>query len=102
MSLDSLHQKHKDKGFMPVAINEGRVVKTDERLKKFEHLSYPMLVDEHGLAAKKFGVIGLPTTLVIDEQGIVRDKITGEACIEEVEKRFTTLLYKGIFYENGH
>lgn len=87
---------------MPVAINAGRVVKTDERLKKFKHLSYPMLVDEYGLVAKKFGVIGLPTTFVIDEKGIVRDKFTGEASIEEVEKRFTTILYKGIFYENGH
>jgi len=52
--------------------------------------------------AKHFGVIGLPTTFVIDEQGIVRDKLTGEASIEEYEKLFTTILYKGEFYENGH
>lgn len=102
VSLEPLYQKYKDKGFMPVAINESRLVKTDERLKKFEHLTYPMLVDEYGLVAKHFGVIGLPTTFVIDEQGIVRDKITGEAGIEEYEKLFTTILNKGVFYENGH
>ena len=101
-ALESFYQKYKDRGFIPVAINEGRVDKTDERLKKFAHLTYPMLVDEYGLVAKRFGVIGLPTTFVIDEEGIVRDKITGEAGIDEYEKRLTTILYKGVFYENGH
>jgi len=100
--LESFYQKYKDRGFVPVAINESRFVKTDERLKKFDHLTYPMLVDEYGLVAKHFGVIGLPTTFIIDEEGIVRDKITGDAGIDEYEKRFTTILYKGVFYENGY
>lgn len=102
LSLESLYQKYKDRGFIPVAINASRLVKTDERIQPFEHLSYPMLVDEYGLAAKRFGVIGLPTTFIIDEEGVIRDKITGEAGIDEFEKLFTTILYKGIFYENGH
>jgi len=102
LSLEPLYQKYKDREFMPVAINESRTDKTDERLKKFAHLTYPMLIDEYGLVAKQFGVIGLPTTFIIDEEGIVRDKITGEAGIEEFEKRFTTILNKGVFYENGH
>ncbi len=102
LSLEPLYQKYKDRGFIPVAINASRIDKTDERLKKFERLSYPMLVDEYGLVAKQFGVIGLPTTFIIDGQGIVRDKLTGEAGIEEFEKRFTTILNKGVFYENGH
>lgn len=102
LALESFYQKYKDRGFIPVAINESRVVKTDERLEKFAHLTYPLLADEYGLVAKRFGVIGLPTTFVIDEQGIVRDKLTGEAGIDEYEKLFTTVLYKGGFYENGH
>jgi peroxiredoxin len=101
-ALESFYQKYKDRGFIPVAINESRVDKTDERLKKFAHLTYPMLADEYSLVAKRFGVIGLPTTFIIDEEGIIRDKITGEAGIDEYEKRFTTILYKGVFYENGH
>jgi cytochrome c biogenesis protein CcmG/thiol:disulfide interchange protein DsbE len=102
LAFEKFYQKYKDRGFIPVAVNEGRVDKTDERLKKFADLTYPMLVDEYSLVAKRFGVIGLPTTFVIDEEGIVRDKITGEAGIDEYEKRFTTILYKGVFYENGH
>ena len=101
-TLESFYQKYKDKGFVPVAINESRIDKTDERLKKFTHLAYPMLVDEYGLVAKHFGVIGMPTTFIIDEEGIVQDKITGEAGIDEYEKHLTTILYKGVFYENGY
>jgi peroxiredoxin len=101
-ALESFYQKYKDRGFIPIAINESRVDKDDERLKRFAHLTYPMLVDEYSLIAKRFGVIGMPTTFVIDEEGIVRDKITGEAGIDDYEKRLTTILYKGVFYENGH
>jgi peroxiredoxin len=102
LSLEPLYQKYKDQGFVPVAINESQIVNTDDRFKQFDHLTYPMLVDEYGLVAKRFGVIGLPTTFVIDEQGIVRDKVTGEAGIDEYEKHFTTILNKGVFYENSH
>ena len=102
LTLETFYQKYKDRGFVPVAINESRIVKTDERLKKFAHLTYPMLVDEYGLVAKHFGVIGMPTTFVIDGQGIVRDKMTGEASNDEYEKFLTTILYKGVFYESGH
>ena len=102
LAFETFYQKYKDRGFIPVAINESRVIKTDERLKKFEHLTYPMLVDEYSIVAKQFGVIGLPTSFVIDESGIVQDKLTGEAGTDEYEKFFTTVLNKGVFYENGH
>lgn len=100
--LESQYQKYKDKGFLPVAINESRIDKSDERLSQFKSLSYPMLVDEYGLAAKKLGVIGLPTTFILDEEGIVRDKLVGEAKKEELEKFVTTTLNKGVFYESGY
>ncbi|MDO9105105.1 MAG: TlpA disulfide reductase family protein [Methylovulum sp.] len=102
LSLEPLYQKYKDKAFMPVAINVSRVVKTDQRLRQFDSLTYPMLVDEYGVVAKSFGVIGLPATFVIDEEGFVRKKMTGEAGIQEIEKLFTTILYKEEFYEDGH
>ncbi|MDP2223861.1 peroxiredoxin [Nitrosomonas sp.] len=102
VSLENFYHKYKDKGFVPVAINTSRVSENDERVKKLEQLTYPMLLDEYGLVAKKFGVIGLPTTFVFDEAGILRGKITGEAGADGFEKLFTTVLYKGGFYENNY
>jgi peroxiredoxin len=98
-ALGHFHQKYKSRRFLPVAVNVGRVDANDERFKHFGQLGYPLLIDEYGLAARQFGVIGLPTTFVIDEEGILRAKKTGEAELGELEKFFTTVLNKGDFYE---
>lgn len=100
LALEPLYQKYKNQGFVPVAINAGRIQNDDPRLQKFAGLSYPFLLDVYGLNAKKLGVVGLPATFVFDEQGILREKLTGEADITEFEKLFTTVLNKGGFYDS--
>lgn len=102
LALEDLYRKYKDQGFLPVAIHESQPIATDERFRKFERVTFPMLVDEHGTVARQFGVVGLPTTLVLDEEGIVREKITGEAGIDTFEKLLTTVLYKGDFYDGTY
>ncbi|QPK63689.1 TlpA family protein disulfide reductase [Methylomonas sp. LL1] len=92
LGLEQLYQKYKGRGFVPVAVNVSKIDPNDERLQRFEHLTYPMLVDERGLVAKKFGVIGLPTSFVIDSEGVLKGKITGEAGLDEFEKLFTAVL----------
>jgi len=101
-SFENFYRKYKDQGFVPVAINASRVAANDERVKKLEQFSYPMLLDKYGIVAKKFGVIGLPTTFVFDETGTLRGKITGEAGSDGFEQLFTTVLHKGGFYENNY
>ena len=94
-SFESLYQKHKQQSFVPVAVNVSPIEANDERIKRFESLSYPMLVDERGIVANKFGVIALPTTFVIDAQGRLQKKISGEASLEELENQVLQLLPKG-------
>lgn len=91
-ALEALYQKYKDQGFVPVAIDVGKYDAKDERWKRFESVTYPMLNDERGLVARRFGVIGMPTSFVIDRDGVVRQKVTGEASLEEFERLFTTVL----------
>lgn len=44
----------------------------------YEHpVSYTSLADPAGDVAKKFGLIGMPTSFVIDRDGIVRSRHTG-------------------------
>lgn len=61
-----------------------------------------MLLDEYGIVAKKFGVIGLPTSFIFDETGILRGKITGEAGSDRFEQLITTVLHKSSFYEKNY
>ncbi|WP_374090042.1 TlpA family protein disulfide reductase [Methylomicrobium lacus] len=101
-TLERFYQKYKDRSFLPVAVNVGPVEKNDARFEQFRQLTYPLLVDQYGAAAKQFGVKFLPATLVIDEEGVLRGKISGEAEPDAYEMLFTTVLNKGGFYENGH
>lgn len=94
-NFENLYQKYKQQGFIPVAVNVSLIDANDERLKRFEPLTYSMLVDERGVVANKFGVIALPTTFLIDDQGRLQKKISGEASIEELESHVTKLLPKG-------
>jgi len=101
-TLERFYQKYKDQKFLPVAVNVSPVEKNDKRFEQFRSLTYPLLVDQYGAAAKQFGVKFLPATLVIDEDGVLRGKISGEAEADAYEKLFTTVLNKGGFYESGH
>lgn len=103
IALEQLKERYKDRSFIPLAINEGPLAKDDSRLQPLlAKIGYPMAVDEYHSVARHFGVVALPVTFVIDEDGILRDKLTGEASTEEYEKRLTTILNKGVFYESGH
>jgi peroxiredoxin len=102
LQLEPLYQKYKVKGFVPIVVNVGEVDKKDVRWKKLTVLTYPLLVDEKGVIAQKLGVIGLPTTFVIDREGVLQKKLTGEAKIDEYEQLFTTVLQPRASYENTH
>ncbi len=90
--LETLYQKYKDRGFEVVTVKVGEDDAKDERLQRLEKLTYPILVDERGIVARQFGVVGMPTTFVIDGDGILREKRVGEAGLDEFEKLFTTIL----------
>lgn len=90
--LENLYQKYKDRGFQVVSVKVGEDDINDERLERLKKLSYPMLIDERGIVARKFGVVGMPTTYVIDGEGIVQEKRVGEAGLDEFEKLITTIL----------
>ena len=102
VSLDALYQKYKAKGFVAIAIYQGRPAEGNERFRKFDHVTYPLLVDEYGKVARYFGVVKLPTTFILDEGGVLREKISGEPGIEAIERLMTTVLYKEGFYDSGY
>jgi copper chaperone NosL len=93
--LETLYQKYRGKNFTLVAIHERKPADGDARLRKYDGVSYPMLVDEYEKTARQFGVVGLPTTLLLDEEGAVRETVTGEVGIATLEKLVRAELAKG-------
>ncbi len=100
--LEALYLKYKSRGFEPVAIDVGRPGRGEGRKPACESCTYPMFDDPVGLAGKRFQIMVLPTTFILDEKGVVREKIVGDVDIETLEKLITQVLYKAGFYDGTY
>jgi len=55
-------------------------------------LSFPALLDEDGTIARRYGVVGLPTTVFVDAGGVLRGRLVGEADAANFARQVQTLL----------
>ncbi len=83
LRLEKLYQKYKDKGLSVVAVNvDGQEINGTalaEIKAKFEkmQLSYPLLIDYGLLAFHDYGVIAVPSTLVLDGERVIQYELSG-------------------------
>lgn len=64
-SIDSIQHHYK---VITIAMNSGPGSEVKAYIDK-HNLSYPVITDEHGSIAKRYGVSGVPTSFVIDANG---------------------------------
>ena len=68
MEENSISAISEDYKVVTIAMNSG----TDQDIKDYleeREVNFPVMVDEYGEVAKRFGVRGVPTSFVIDSQG---------------------------------
>lgn len=80
--LEKVHQKYKDKGFTSMAIDADNLnyvpsAKVIEFVKA-RNISYPVLLDDSFQATQSYKVINIPTTFLIDREGIVQHIVYAE------------------------
>jgi len=78
--LESLHREYKDRGLVILAVSIDTSVKRVKRYLKRIPASYTVLIDEdgiNGIVARSYRVYGLPTSFLINRDGIIRYKFTG-------------------------
>jgi peroxiredoxin len=90
--IDTIYKKYKDKGLVVLAVNTGQTKEKAEAFINNLNVSYPALLDTDTSIAKRYGVIGLPTTFIIDRSGAIKEKILGEADRNAFEKSVSGLL----------
>jgi thiol-disulfide isomerase/thioredoxin len=94
--LNQLHEKLKAQGFEVVAINLDEDKTKAEQFLKEIPVSFTVLADAKGEWADKFVVESMPTSFIIDKQGVVQNIHHGFTAgdITELEKKITELLAK--------
>lgn len=90
--IDTIYNKYKEKGIVVLAVNVGQPREVAEAFVTNIKISYPVLLDTYSVTAKKYGVTGLPTTFILDRNGVIREKILGEAEKTAFEKMIVGLL----------
>ncbi|MDT8862724.1 TlpA family protein disulfide reductase [Alkalihalobacillus sp. MEB130] len=83
-----MEKKLKEKGAAFLAINMTSQEKGKEEIKPFlQHYraNFDPLLDKDGDVMKKYQIIGIPTTIVIDEQGMIVQRINGGLTYEIME-----------------
>ena len=76
-SMEKLHQKFKDKDFAMVAVNLQESDATVLRFFKEHKLTFTTLLDSTGDVGTVFRIRGIPTTFILDKNGIIIGKVMG-------------------------
>lgn len=49
-------------------------------------ITFPILLDEKNEVNRDYGIVSIPTTFFIDENGVIKQKINGSMKLEDMEK----------------
>lgn len=77
-ALESLLGEYREHGFSPVSVNVGETRAVVTASLRHRKVTYPILLDAESATARQYGVVGLPTTFVLDRTGAVAVKVLGE------------------------
>ncbi len=77
--IEPVYRELSGKGLRVLAVNVGQDRITAQRFVERLGISYTALLDPDSEIARRYGVIGLPTTFFVDRQGRVHSKILGES-----------------------
>lgn len=70
--LDRLHQRYEDTGFAVLGVNvEGKVDPAQEIVDK-TNVTFPVLIDEGQAVSELYDLEAMPSTVVVDRDGVVR------------------------------
>ena len=92
-AMQALYARYQDQGFEILAVN---LQEQDDQMSAFVDemgLTFPVIVDRAGDLSSAYKVTSLPTTFIVDREGIIRDRIVGGPLAEALlEAKISPLL----------
>jgi peroxiredoxin len=77
-SVDQMFDKYEKKGVAVVTVHTGKSRKVAEEFVAMLKIRYPVFLDSNSRIAKRCGIFVVPSTFILDREGIVRAKLLGE------------------------
>ncbi|MBI4303934.1 MAG: TlpA family protein disulfide reductase [Chloroflexi bacterium] len=91
--LQKIHDKYSSKGLKMLAIDIGE---SPDKVKDFlasNNLSLPVLLDSRGSVSGRYSVGAIPTTFLIDKNGIIQEKVIGAfPNVEAIERSLKKIM----------
>ncbi len=85
--IQEVYNRWSDRGLVVLAISIGESPSQVREFMESNHLSFPVLLDGDGAVAEQYNIRGIPTTVFVDKEGIIRamrvGAFPGQAAIEE-------------------
>ena len=84
--IEPLYAKYRTRGFSFVAVHMGPGMEAATQMKADMGLSFPLVVDEKATLRKLYGIVSVPTMFVLDENGLISEKVLGGLGVRDIEK----------------
>jgi len=84
--IEPLYAKYRGRGFSFVAVHLGPGMDAAAGMKADMELSFPIVVDERAILRKLYGIVSVPTMFVLEEDGLLSEKILGGLGARDIEK----------------
>jgi thiol-disulfide isomerase/thioredoxin len=92
-TLDAYYNKHRDDGFVIIAINDGDATPDVVQFVKEYRLTFPVWLDPTYIATEQaFKTLNLPSSFIIDRNGRVRLQWVGEINRKTLEEFATPII----------
>jgi thiol-disulfide isomerase/thioredoxin len=92
LAFEAVRLRYPEKDVVFCSVNVGDRKATAERYLRHIRISYPVLLDEESVTRKLYRIPGVPTTYVLDRNGVVRFTTFGPLYKAELTKMVETLL----------
>lgn len=91
-AIEPVYREYREQGLVILAINVRQSRATAQAFVDKLNISYDTVLDTEGDVARAYGVLGLPTTFIIDRRGRLYSRIIGESTPALFEKVVRELL----------
>jgi thiol-disulfide isomerase/thioredoxin len=91
-TINAFYETHKEDGFVVLAVNSQEGASTVKNFVQSNKFTFPVLLDSQGYVLDRYHVRALPTSFIIDRNGVIQHIQTGEITSQQLKAIVEPLL----------